>query len=449
MIKKIKLVSNIGSGGFDKMMDDDIFKMYHNVEFDVFKDECPFWTGNWDNTLKFYKHNFKIIISELPEIYTVECDNTEQINIVANTVTKVKNHIYTLGHWKYVEVNDKIHITEGFSIYTAILDRWDIDKIISFDEWSNLMNLKNIKGKYAYKGFNSELKCRNEKFEIGITYSKPSNDKPKLCSSDGYHYCNTLSNVNEHYPFANNNRYCIIEILGNYTEDKSKGITTSFRIIRELTTEEIRTMSTNYDYSNSFIDSIESDLDKTKDNRDKNEASIKTKVENQALIDALVKEELKKHSEIEKNKAKEQTQKIAKAMRLDLVRKFQKQYPHTQICGSVGLFLHGIELKRFTRDINDFDIITPYYTKFEHLPCGVLIDEISSEGRSGNDFKECITIEGIKADVRIDNTQKYDIIEFDGFKYKVSVLEAIWAAKLRYNNPKHNADLKEAMKIKK
>lgn len=449
MIKKIKLVSNVGSINTGRMMDDKDFIKYQDVEFDVFKDQCPFWDNNWDNILNIYKHNFKIIISELPEIYVVECDNAEQTNIVANTVTKIKNYNYSLGHFEYVEVNDKIFHTEGFSIYTTILDRWDIDNIISFDEWSNLMNLKNIKGKYAYKGFNSELKCRNEKFEIGITYSKPSNDKPKLCSSDGYHYCNTLSNINEHYPFANNNRYCIIEILGNYTEDESKGITTSFRIIRELDPTEIQSMKRNDEKSTDLLNHYINFWDSCKSDRDKNEASIKTKVKNQALIDKLVIEKLTERSESEKNKAKEQTQKIAKAMRLDLVRKFQKQYPHTQICGSVGLFLHGIELKRFTRDINDFDIITPYYTKFEHLPCGVLIDEISSEGRSGNDFKECITIEGIKADVRIDNTQKYDIIEFEGFKYKVSVLEVIWAAKLRYNNPKHNADLKEAMKIKK
>lgn len=69
------------------------------------------------------------------------------------------------------------------------------------------------------------------------------------------------------------------------------------------------------------------------------------------------------------------------------------------------------------------------------------------EYKSGCDFDECITISGIKADVRIDNHQKYNIIEFEGFKYKVSALEAIWAAKLRYNAKKHNDDLREAMHL--
>jgi hypothetical protein len=79
---------------------------------------------------------------------------------------------------------------------------------------------------------------------------------------------------------------------------------------------------------------------------------------------------------------------------------------------------NGSNVTYMNLKINDFDIITPYYTKFETLHGDGLenieIIENSSEGRSGNDFKECITIKGIKADIRIDNTQKYDIIEFEG-----------------------------------
>jgi hypothetical protein len=103
--------------------------------------------------------------------------------------------------------------------------------------------------KKGYKGFDKNLKCRGEQFQLETIYSK-NNGKlsPKLCSSDGYHYCNTLEEVFNHYPSGRDNRYCEIEILGPYTDDSDKSITTAFKIIRELSSNEIEMAVENKKY---------------------------------------------------------------------------------------------------------------------------------------------------------------------------------------------------------
>lgn len=320
--------------------------------------------------------------------------------------------------------------------------------LISLKEWEELeKSEKPLFRKLAFKGFEKShlgIECRGEVFSINKIYNKYGNwtvnSKPKLCSSDGYHYCNKLKDINHFYKFSKKeNVFGIIEILGAYSEDEIKGVTSSFKILRLLTEQEVISYTKDSDLDCSELLKLELDPE------------YKTQFEFNKKVKEAVKIKLEEYSKNELEIEKEKTSKMAKSMKLDLIRRFQMQYPHTQIGGSVGLFLHGVKLDRFAHRINDFDIITPYYTKFENLHGDGLenieIIENSSEGRSGNDFKECITIKGIKADIRIDNTQKYDIIEFEGFKYKVSVLEAIWAAKLRYNNHKHISDLKEAMGI--
>lgn len=56
-------------------------------------------------------------------------------------------------------------------------------------------------------------------------------------------------------------------------------------------------------------------------------------------------------------------------------------------------------------------------------------------------------IGNIKVDYRIDPKQRYEIIEYDGFKFKVSNLLTILEAKMRYamlpNGKKHKSDLEE------
>lgn len=448
--KFVKWINNIGMSGSGKMCPPSDFEK--GKIFNTKTDQFPFpsCARDWDIALNiYYSNNFEECLPE--KWYLVLTKENIQLAEKWRIINNCSHLDYPLniGEFllsKHLEDNSCLFATNElpFNYDDYIEIKTDEFKRLAFKE-SKIHN-----GYIAFKGFNEKMECRWEKFEFGITYSKPHQGrKPTLCSTDGYHYCDRIKNIDPHYclDIAYNNKFCLIEILDDYTKDGEKGITYSFRIIRELTRNEIDNARKGRNFEQTLIDNELDNYEEKKKLRDENELQLKEKLNIQIQIDLAVKEKLNQLKQEEQNKIKSDTDKMAKAMKLDLVKKFQEQYPHTQIGGSVGLFLHGLRLDRFKQTINDFDIITPYYTKFENLSTGVRIEEMDNEGRSGNDFTECITINGIKADIRIDNTQKYDIIEFEGFKYKVSVLEAIWAAKLRYNNRKHINDLKEAMNI--
>jgi hypothetical protein len=249
--------------------------------------------------------------------------------------------------------------------------------------------------KIGYKGFSKDLTCREQKFEIGSIYMKanlPSGKKPRLCSSEGYHYCNTLGKVFGFYRNDEFNRFCEIEVLGEYTEDYEKCVTTSFRIIREISKEE---------------------------------------------IDKVIKEE--EHNKIKEN------------LKIESLKEFQTKYPMTFIGGSTALFLHGVNLKRWRNSNNsDWDVITPYFILFQSEANGI---HYTHAKKSGNDFDETFHVdlpkgEYVKMDVRIDPKTRYEIVEFDGFKFKVASLLTIVEAKMRYalqGNKKHEHDLKEML----
>jgi len=162
--------------------------------------------------------------------------------------------------------------------------------------------------KKGFKGFDKNLSCRGEQFELGKVYYKDNIENPKLCSDQGYHYCNNLVDVFSHYSKSGTNRFCEIEILGNFTDDKDgrKSITTAFRIVREIPKEEI-------------------------ESKDKKEKELKEK------------ERLLKH------------------MKLSTVQLLQEKYPQLIIGGSVALFLHGARLSRFNSSpVHDLDLISPF-----------------------------------------------------------------------------------------
>ena len=246
--------------------------------------------------------------------------------------------------------------------------------------------------KIGYKGFNKDLKCRDDQFVIGQTYTKPEKESLKLCSADGYHYCNTLSDVFNHYPLGSTeNRFCEIEVLGNFKDENSsspKSITTSFRIVREIPKDELL------------------------------------------------------QKEMESN------------LNLDLIKDIQTQYPMFHVGGSAGLFLHGIRLKRWSSRTShsDIDLVAPYFV----LPDGKIGDndiEYLDAKASGNDFDETFIVDGVKVDYRIDPKQRYELIEYNGYKYKVSNVLTILEAKLKYaltpNGQKHKHDILEMIGAKK
>ena len=236
--------------------------------------------------------------------------------------------------------------------------------------------------KLAYKGFSQNLSCRGDKFEIGETYSKPHTPNPLLCSTQGWHYCNKLEDVFRFYPRREGNRFCEIEVLGDFSEDYEKGITTSFRIVRELSSEEIMDI----------------------------------------VSDAV--------------------------MNLKLVRYIQEKFPEFHVGGSIGLFLHGVRLKRWMNSGagSDIDLVSPYFI----LPTSSAQDEHRIEylnvKASANDFDETFIIDDVKVDYRIDPKQRYELVEYRGHVYKVSPLFTILEAKMRYavgGNKKHIEDFKE------
>ncbi len=244
--------------------------------------------------------------------------------------------------------------------------------------------------KIGYKGFSKDmktisgLKTEDITYQIGEVYTKEPKENPRVCTSDGYHYCDKLENVFDYYPMNGDNRYFEIEVLGNFTDEhnKTKSIATSFKLLRELPKEEL---------------------------------------ENKRLKEKL---------------------------NLDIVKEIQIKYPMLHVGGSVGLFLHGVRLKRwFNKHKSDIDMVSPYFI----LPEGEIDEEpitYLDAKASGNDFDETFMIgNDIKVDYRIDNKQRYEIITFDGFDYKVSPLLTILEAKMRYalmkNGHKHKADLIE------
>lgn len=255
--------------------------------------------------------------------------------------------------------------------------------------------------KKGFKGFDKDLKCRGEQFEVGKIYYKENIENPKVCSDQGYHYCDKLSDVFSHYSKSGTNRFFEIDILGNFTDDKDgrKSITTAFRIGREITKEEI-------------------------ESKEKAEREEKEK------------------------------ERLLKNMKLDTVRLLQEKYPQLILGGSVALFLHGGRLSRFKHSpVHDLDLISPYYTLIEDdKESKIRVDYEQEHDYSEEcDYNECVYVNGIPCDIKIDPKQKYEYVTFEGFKYKVSRLVDIMEAKWRYakqGNSKHIDDCMELMKLK-
>jgi hypothetical protein len=148
---------------------------------------------------------------------------------------------------------------------------------------------------------------------------------------------------------------------------------------------------------------------------------------------------------VEKLAQEAQEERLDTMMKLSTVRKLQEANPNLIIGGSISLYLQGVRLERFKNGNIDYDITLPYYQTLEEKD-GITIKE-GEDRPSGSDYKETFLIDDVKADLRIDPLQKYQIIEYKGFKYKIVPLETIIKAKSEYAltkwGLKHKQDLKE------
>ena len=255
--------------------------------------------------------------------------------------------------------------------------------------------------KTAYKGTDKNMKCRDTQFELGKTYYIDDQEnvkelpegytiiktEVKLCTKKDLHYCNTLEDVFKHYADNGENRFFEIEVLGEFVDGGDKSGARCIRFIRELSREELNA------------------------------------------------EKKKKQEEI-----------LYKKMKIDIVRTLQEVNPFLVIGGSIALYLQGVRLKRFDSGSIDYDITIPFYQPLESKN-GITIEQGDEDRPSGSDYGETISINGIKADIRIDPKQKYETVKYKDFNFKVVPLHVIIEAKARYASKKwgkkHLEDLKE------
>ena len=242
-----------------------------------------------------------------------------------------------------------------------------------------------------YKGFDENLKCRGFQYKEGETYVHSGNIS--LCNN-GFHFCSNLKHTFNYYPNNEKNRYAIVEPAeeAKILTGGDKLCTDKLKIVKVLSKDEVHNI-------------LENEQREYTDNR---------------------------------------------IYCLDIVKELQSKY-NFMIGGSVSLYLMGYSLKREENKI-DFDIIIPYYQKLSTLDFGnEVIREIEEfDGKSsGNDYSSTFALttkDGrfLKLDVRISPHQKYDVVNYKGFNYKVCDLMTTLEAKCRYameGNSKHKNDI--------
>lgn len=135
-------------------------------------------------------------------------------------------------------------------------------------------------------------------------------------------------------------------------------------------------------------------------------------------------------------------------IRLEVVKRILSLNPTAHIGGSVALYLYGVGLQRIYDSGNiDFDICVPYYTPLVGEPGDKIKTAVNEERGSDADYKEVLTFNGIKVDIRIDPLEPFRIIHFNGFDYRVTPLEIIMEAKFRYAIKKSKKNLDDCYEI--
>ena len=103
-----------------------------------------------------------------------------------------------------------------------------------------------MKNRVFIKGFDKYLKCRGYQFEIGKEYKIDLPDDyiltdKDLCTNNVFHFCDGLLKVHQFYDCSDEtNRYCIIEVLGQFCETEDKCGSNHIKIIREITGKELK-----------------------------------------------------------------------------------------------------------------------------------------------------------------------------------------------------------------
>jgi len=130
-------------------------------------------------------------------------------------------------------------------------------------------------------------------------------------------------------------------------------------------------------------------------------------------------------------------------LRFRTLRDFQEKYPTSHVGGSIGLMIHGIDLKRELHK-SDLDItidefkLEPNQTSYEERSDGNDFDYAIKKVYGNNDIY-------VKIDIRITPEPSFEVVEYDGYKYNVSRVKDILFWKKKYADKcvlKHIDDLK-------
>lgn len=120
--------------------------------------------------------------------------------------------------------------------------------------------------------------------------------------------------------------------------------------------------------------------------------------------------------------------------KLEIVRKFLSRFPDTHVGGSIGLFLHGIDLKR-SYEKSDIDLVTAIPLSFAE-PLDIENTEDSSQTEdfeySFRTYPKGYDFPYTKIEIAIRKFIGWDVIEYDGYKYRVSKLNDIYFFKAKY-----------------
>jgi len=118
---------------------------------------------------------------------------------------------------------------------------------------------------------------------------------------------------------------------------------------------------------------------------------------------------------------------------LKFIQDFQNKYLDSHLGGSIGLLLHGVDLKR-SLDKSDIDLTVQIPLSFAE-PIGI---EDLTESSNAEDFEYAFRYEPMgsnwyfKVDVNLKPKSEFVKITHEGFEYRVSLLKDILVKKIEY-----------------
>jgi hypothetical protein len=122
--------------------------------------------------------------------------------------------------------------------------------------------------------------------------------------------------------------------------------------------------------------------------------------------------------------------------KLRIIQSLQDKYPDLHVGGSIGLFLHGFDLKR---DISDSDIdLAKSIDDINRVP-----DQVTDHFSDGCDFTYRIEKNGINYEIKIAPEQEFEIKYYQGVAYRVTKLETILFYKKDYAEKGYEKHIKD------